>query len=116
MLHGLEEVPGGAMAQMGPQFLGQLREDRHIPALAALGFGDQDHLLLKEDLVGFDVHKLRDPRSGLEQRLDEEPSGALHPVGMSNQLALLFAGEPGDHSLSCLRPFDGKARRTSLAT
>src|SRR6266850_8342717 len=48
VLDGLEQIPGGAVAQMGSELLGQLWENGHIPALAPLGFGDKDHLLLKE--------------------------------------------------------------------
>jgi hypothetical protein len=94
VLDGFEEVSRGAMAQVGSQLLRQLRQDRHVPALPTLGLGDQDHLFLKEHLVGCDVHELRDARAGLEQRLDEQPSGPLHAVGMGNALALLLPREP----------------------
>jgi hypothetical protein len=50
--------------------MSQLWEDGDIPALAAFGLGDEDHLLVKKHLIGFDVHKLRDAGPGLEQRLD----------------------------------------------
>jgi hypothetical protein len=50
----------------------QLWQDRHVPALAALGLGDQNHLLLKEHLVGFDVHELGHSRTGLEECFDEQ--------------------------------------------
>jgi hypothetical protein len=46
------------MAEMRSQLLGQLRKNRDIPALAAFGLGDQDHLFVKEHLVGGDVHEL----------------------------------------------------------
>jgi hypothetical protein len=39
------------MAKMRPQLLGQLRKNGHIPALPTLGFGDEDHLLLKQYLL-----------------------------------------------------------------
>jgi hypothetical protein len=82
--------------------------DRDIPALVTLGLGDQQHLLLKEHLVGFDVDELRDPGAGLEERLDEQPPRTLYPIRMGDQLAFLFSGEPGHDALSRLRPLDGQ--------
>jgi hypothetical protein len=46
------------------QFLGQLGENRHIAALAALSLGDEDHLPVKEKILNSDIHKLRNPRAG----------------------------------------------------
>ena len=96
------------MAEMGSELLGQLRENRHIQALPALGFGDEDHLPLKEHLVGGDVHKLRHPGAGLEQRLDQQPSRALHPIRVCDELAFLLTAESGDDTRARFRPFDGK--------
>ena len=50
------------------------------------------------DKIGRAVNKCRDPRASLEQRLDEEPSGALHAVGMGDELTLLRSGEGGDRA------------------
>src|SRR5919108_4064226 len=38
VLDRLEQIAGGAMAEVGSEFLSQLRENRHIPTLPALGF------------------------------------------------------------------------------
>jgi hypothetical protein len=37
---------------MHPELLRQQQQDRHISALATPGLGDEDHLLLKKQLVG----------------------------------------------------------------
>jgi hypothetical protein len=55
---------------MRPQLLSEFRQDGNVATLAAFGFGNQDHLFLKEYVLSFDVHKLRDPCTGLKQRLD----------------------------------------------
>jgi hypothetical protein len=55
---------------MRAQLLSEFRQDRNVAALAAFGFGNQDHLFLKEYVLSFNVHKLRDPRTGLKQCLD----------------------------------------------
>jgi hypothetical protein len=62
----LKKVAISAIAKMRSQLLGKLGENGDIPTLPAFGFGDQDHLLIKEKLVHLDVHKLRDPGAGLE--------------------------------------------------
>jgi hypothetical protein len=48
-------------------------------------------MICKEHLVGFDVHKLRDPSTGLEEGFDEQPPRTLHPIRMRDELALLFS-------------------------
>ena len=89
----LEQIPGGAVAQMGPELLGQLRENRHIPALAPLRFGDEDHLLVKEHIIDLDVHELRHPRAGHhagDRLLGAQPQalGAVEGHG-SDRVALI---------------------------
>jgi hypothetical protein len=97
------------MAEVRPQLLGQLWENGHIPALAALGFRDEDHLLLKKHLIGLDVHELRHPSAGLEQRLDEQSPRTLHAVGVGDELALLVSGESRHNSRARLGPCDGQS-------
>jgi hypothetical protein len=48
----LKEMTGAAGAQVGFELLGQLEEDRHVAALAAFSLGNQDHLLVKEKILG----------------------------------------------------------------
>ena len=86
-----EQVAGAAIPQMGSQLLGQLRQDGNVPALAALGFGDEDHLLIEEQLVHLDVHKLRHPGAGLEERFDEQAPRSLHAVGVRDEPPLFIA-------------------------
>jgi hypothetical protein len=111
VMDGFKEVAGGAIAEMRSQLLGQLRENRHIAALATLGPGDQHHLLLKEELLHLDVHKLRDPGTSLEEGLDQQPSGALHAVGVGDEPPFFIVGQARHDSLALLRPF--KHQRTT---
>src|SRR6266446_1349672 len=69
---------------MRPQLLGKLRQNGDIATLAALRFRDQNNLLVKEHILRFDVYKLRDPCTSLEQSLDEQSSFPFHPVGVTD--------------------------------
>jgi hypothetical protein len=106
MAVGLEQIPGGAIAQICAELLGQLRQDRHVPALATLGFRNEEHLLVEVEVLGFDVGKLRDPGPGLEEGLHEQAAHTAHAVGILNEPPFLIAGETCHDSLSLLRLFE----------
>jgi len=61
MMNGFKEVSYCAVAKVGPQLLSKFWQDRNIAALATLGLREQDHLLVKEQLLGCDVHELGVP-------------------------------------------------------
>src|SRR5215813_14569352 len=109
MVDGFKEIAGGAMAEMRAQLMGQLREDQHVPTLPTLGLGDEHHLLVKEELLHLDVHKLRHPGARLEQGFDEQASSTLPAVRMGDEPPLLVAGQPCHDPLSLLRPFKSQS-------
>jgi len=43
---------------MRPQFVSEFWQDGNVAALPTFGFGNEDHLLFKEHILHFDVHKL----------------------------------------------------------
>jgi hypothetical protein len=102
----LEKIPHGALPYVRAQLLCQLRQDRDIAALPAFGFGNQEHLLFKEDVLNFAVHKLCDPCTGLQQGLDSQSPLPFHPVGVGNESCFLLARESGNHTLTPLRSFN----------
>ena len=93
---------------MRPQLLGEFRQDGNVSTLSPFGFRNQDHLFFKEHVLYFDVHKLRDPSTGLKQRLDEQSPLPFHPIGMGDELRFFLARESGDHPLPNFRPFNRK--------
>jgi hypothetical protein len=70
-------APGGkqrarrAIPEIRPEFVREFRQQWDIALLAALGMGDQEHLLIKIHLGHLHLHKLRHSGPGLEQRFDE---------------------------------------------
>jgi hypothetical protein len=54
-----KEIAGCAITLVRPELLGQLGQHGDVAALPAFGLGDQDHLLVEEQLLRLDVGKLR---------------------------------------------------------
>src|SRR6266849_9814712 len=91
---------------MRPQLLSEFWQDRHVAALSAFGFGNQDHLFFKEHVLHFDIYKLRDPRTGLKERLDEQSPLPFHPVRVFDEAFFFLTREPSYDPLAYLRSLD----------
>ena len=66
MTVGLEQIALGSISQVRAELLSQLRQDRHVAALAALGLADQDHLLVEEEVSDLNGDEFRDPSTSLK--------------------------------------------------
>ena len=86
----------------------EVRQQRDIALLAALGMRDEQHLLIKIHIGHLQVHKLGHPRPGLEQSLDEEAPHPRHAIGLGNQALFFSPGEPDNDAVPRGRPGDGQ--------
>jgi hypothetical protein len=67
---GLKQIARLAISQMSLSLLRQFREDRHVAALSALSFVNEDHQLIEEQILDTNPGKLGDACSCLKERLD----------------------------------------------
>jgi len=85
---------------MGPQFMCQFEQDRHITALAAFALGNQNHRFIQKEIFDLDVDKLRDTGTSLKERLNQEPALAFVPIGPVNQALLFVTRQALDSALA----------------
>ena len=74
----LEQRTVRAIPQRRAEFVGEVRQQRDRALLAALGMGDQEHLLVEIHVGNLQVDKLGHPRPVLEQGFDEEAPHSWH--------------------------------------
>jgi hypothetical protein len=83
----LKQPTATAVLKMGPQFLSEDRQDRHVAICVSLGMSDVDlrRSAIQEQIFHTDLNELIHPRPGEEEGLDEQPFLAAVLIGTVDQ-------------------------------
>src|SRR5215213_7966435 len=102
-------------AEVCPQLLSQLRQNRNITAFSALAFFNQNHLLVEKEIFDLYGNKLGDARSGQKKCFQQQSVLTFIPVSLIDEFLFFIARQSLHDRFPVFSSFDGKLAANFLS-
>jgi hypothetical protein len=93
-LSGPEQPPRFPIPYVEAKFVGQGREDRHVPGFVALRVSQADFQVAKRDVFNPNLYESAHAGTCLQERAHHEAGAAIPGIGRVEKRLLLFGREP----------------------